>query len=202
MDFLKDFDRVGWNFIFSAVYKFDYGKKFMHMVQIAYTNIQSKIKINGLLTDPFTLMRGVHHGCPPLMSLYIIVVIVLAIFIDANMRIIKGVQIGDHEMEIFSFADGTIIFLRDINCFSRIQSILKLYEKASRSKITFSKGQALWTRAYENRFDKPGRTVWSQFSIKIHGVNCVDSILDSNKWDKINDKLTEKDRIGTECDCI
>ena len=74
----------------------------MHMVQIAYTNIQSKIKINGLLTDPFTLMRGVHHRCPPLMSLYIIVAMVLVIFIDANTRIIKGVQIGDHEMKTFS----------------------------------------------------------------------------------------------------
>ena len=41
LDFLKVFDRVGWDFIFFAPQKFGYGKKFMHMIQVAYTNIQS-----------------------------------------------------------------------------------------------------------------------------------------------------------------
>ena len=36
--------------------KLGYGEKFIHMIKVAYTNIQSKIEINGLLTDPFTLM--------------------------------------------------------------------------------------------------------------------------------------------------
>ena len=66
---------------------------------------------------------------------------VLAIFIDANMRI-KGVQIGGHEMKIINFPDDTTIFLlTDINWNTRIQSILK--PKASSSKTNFSKFQAL-----------------------------------------------------------
>ena len=59
LDFLKAFDRVDWNFIFSALQKFGFGDNSIHMIKIAYTNIQSKIKINGLLSDLFTLMRGV-----------------------------------------------------------------------------------------------------------------------------------------------
>ena len=73
--------------------------------------------------------------------LYIITAEVLAILIDANTRI-KGVQKGDHEMKILNFADGTTIFLEDINCLTRKQSILKLYEKVFISKINFSKMQA------------------------------------------------------------
>ena len=55
---------------------------------------------------------------------------VLATFINTD-EIIKGIQIGDHEIKIVNFADNTTIFLRrDITCLNRIQVILKLYENA------------------------------------------------------------------------
>ena len=111
------------------------------MVKDVYTKIQSKIKINGLLSDPFTLMREVCQGCLFSMLLYMIAAEALASFINANKRI-KGIQIGDHEIKIVNFADDTTIFLRDITCLDRIQVILKLYEDASSSKINFSKSQA------------------------------------------------------------
>ena len=97
------------------------------MIKVAYTNIESKIKINGLLSDPLTLML-VNQGCLPSMLLYNIVAAVLANFINADKRI-KGIQIGDHEIKIANFTDNTTIFLRDITCLNRIQVILRLYEK-------------------------------------------------------------------------
>ena len=50
------FHRVDWNFTFSAFHMFGYGNKSIHMVPVGYTNIQSKTKINDLLSNPFTLM--------------------------------------------------------------------------------------------------------------------------------------------------
>ena len=64
------------------------------------------------------------------MLLYIVAAEVLASFINANKRI-KGIQTGDHEIEMVNF------ILKDI-----IQAIFKLYEDASSSKINFSKSQA------------------------------------------------------------
>ena len=111
------------------------------MVKDVYTNIQSKIKINGLLSDPFTLTQEVSQGCLFSMLLYIIAAELLASFISANKRI-KGIQIGNHEIKIVNFADNTTIFLGDITCLDKIQVILKLYEDTSGSKINFSKSQA------------------------------------------------------------
>lgn len=54
-------------------------------------------------------------------------------------------------------ADDIIVFLGDIICFVRLKSNLKLYEKASSSKINFSKSQALGAGAYKNRTDKLGK---------------------------------------------
>ena len=131
------------------------------MVEDVYTNIQSKIKINGLLSDPFTLTREVCQGCLFSMLLYIIAAEVLVSFINANKRI-KGIQIGDHEIKIVKFADDTTIFLRDITCLDRMQVTLKLYEDASSSKINFSKSQ-----------------------------NFGNSILDNSKWDKVSEGIAK-----------
>ena len=68
------------------------------------------------------------QGCLLSMLLYNIVTELLASFINADKRI-KGIQIGDHEIEIANFTDNTTIFLRDITCLNRIQVILRLYEK-------------------------------------------------------------------------
>ena len=78
LDFLKAFDRLDWDFIFLALEKFVYGKNFIHIIKVCYNNIQSKIKINGHLSDPFTLMRGVRQVYPLSMLLYIIAAEVLA----------------------------------------------------------------------------------------------------------------------------
>ena len=104
------------------------------MRKFVHTNIESKIKINGLLSDPFTLMQGVRQGCPLSLVLYIMAAEVLANFIDAN-KGMKGVQIGEHEIKLVNFAEDITIFLGDITCLNRIQVILKLYEEASSSKI-------------------------------------------------------------------
>ena len=59
LDFVKGFDRLDLDFIFLAMKKLGYGESFIHMIKVCYNNIQSKIKINGCLCDPFTLIRGV-----------------------------------------------------------------------------------------------------------------------------------------------
>ena len=121
LDFLKAFDRLDWNFIFKALEKFGYGKNFLHLIKICYKNIQSKVKISGLLSNPFILSRGVHQGCPLSILLYIIAVEVLASFIIVDKRI-QGMQIGDQEIKLVNFADDTTIFLSDITSLTRLQN--------------------------------------------------------------------------------
>ena len=92
------------------------------MVKVAYTDIQSEIKINDLLSDPFNLTQGVPQGCPLSMVFYITVAYIFANFMDADKRI-KGIQIGDHEIKLVNFADEITFFLADITCLNRIHMI-------------------------------------------------------------------------------
>ena len=71
----------------------------------------------------------VRQGCLLSTLLYIIVIEVLANFINTD-KMVKEMQIGDHGIKIVNFADDTTIFLWDITCLNMIQVILKLYENA------------------------------------------------------------------------
>ena len=68
------------------------------------------------------------------MLLHVILTEVLFDFINAD-KMIKGIQIGDHEIKMVNFAYDTIIFLRDITCLNRIQVILKLHENGKINKL-------------------------------------------------------------------
>ena len=195
LDFLKGFGHLDLNILnFLALEKFGCGEKFIQMIKVCYNNIQSKIKINGLLSDPFTIMRGVHQGCPLPMLLYIIAVEVLANFIIANKRV-KGVQIGTQEIKIVNFADDTTIFLRDIDFLNDFKQFWIYMKKHLSSKINFSKSQALWTGGYKNRYDKPENMAWSNFSIKILGITFDNFVSDNSNWDKISANIAKRTHI-------
>ena len=66
-------------------------------------NIESKIKISGLLSDPLTYMC-VSQGCLLSLMLYNIAAKVHDNVINADKRI-KGIQIGDHETKVVNFTD-------------------------------------------------------------------------------------------------
>ena len=70
------------------------------MIQVAYTNIHSKTKINGLLKQ----------CCPLPVLLCIIAAEVFAVFINDVDTRIEGIRIGDYEIKILNFADDTTIF--------------------------------------------------------------------------------------------
>ena len=81
------------------------------------------------------------QGCLLSILLYIIATEVLANFINTD-KIIKRIQTGDHEIKIVNLADDTTILLRDNQCLSRIQVILKLYENANINKLNDNLAQS------------------------------------------------------------
>ena len=72
----------------------------------------------------------VRQGCLLSMLLYVITIEVLVNSIDTD-KMIKGIQIGDHEIKIVNFADEITIFLKEITCLNRMQLILEVYENAN-----------------------------------------------------------------------
>ena len=103
-----------------------------------------------------------------LILLYVTVAEVPAIFTDADTRI-KGVQIGDYKIKQQILLITPSFFLRDITCYIRIPVNLKL-EKPSRSKINFSKSQALFAGSYKKELIKQDKWYGHNFPLRYLGT--------------------------------
>ena len=138
------------------------------------------------LYEEFT--RGVHtQCCYTLLQLRYLLIWLISI---------KGIQIGDHEIKIVNFADDTAIPLRDITCLNRIHVVLKLYGDASISKINVSKAKPYGLEHINIELINQDKwNEWSQFFIKILGVNFGNSIPDNSNWGKVIEGIIKRTHI-------
>ena len=72
LDNEKAFDRVEHNFLYKTLLKYNFLTHFVRWFEIIYTDIHSKIMVNGAFTRDISVDRGVRQGCPLSMLLYIL----------------------------------------------------------------------------------------------------------------------------------
>ena len=80
----KAFDRVEWPFLRKTLRAMGFGDSFVNWVNLFYCNVRSSVNVNGYLSQPFSLSRGVRQGCHLSPSLYVLVSEVLAVNIRSN----------------------------------------------------------------------------------------------------------------------
>ena len=98
-----------------------------HNVKTFYKNIQSCVINNGLMSDYFTLERGVRQGDP--LSPYLLIVVAiesLAIAIRKNPAI-RGIMIGNEETKLLQYADDMTAVLSDINSVQALFDLLEVF---------------------------------------------------------------------------
>ena len=99
MDNEKAFDRIEHNFIKAVLKKYNFSKNFIKWFNIIYSDITSKIMVNGTFTKDIKINRSVRQGCPLSMILYILFIEPLIYKISQN-TLIKGIKIPNCEREI------------------------------------------------------------------------------------------------------
>ena len=72
LDFEKAYDRVQWPVMLRTLQKMGFGRKFITVLQAMYKNRTAKLIINGDLTPPFPIERGVLQGDPLSPALFIL----------------------------------------------------------------------------------------------------------------------------------
>ena len=87
LDQEKAFDRVNHDFLFKTLKHFGFGNNFTSWIKTLYSDIYSRIKINGFLTDPIRIERGVRQGCPLSAMLFVLMGEVLGDLIRGSVGI-------------------------------------------------------------------------------------------------------------------
>ena len=185
----KAFDRVSHKYLVKVIQKFGFGENFQKWITMLYTNLESRVQINGHLSGTINIFRSIRQGCPVAPLLYICVIETLLIKIRAN-SFIRGIKAptSNERLLLSAFADDTSFFIEDIQSTCHVINTFDTFEKASGSKVNRVKTEGMWLGKFRNRIDKPINIKWVK-NTKSLGVHFGYSDTDSLNWIPCIDKF-------------
>ena len=183
LDQEKAFDMVSHQFLFLTMEKMGFSRSFINWVRNIYNNAHSRIKINGYLSEPIKLERGVRQGDPlsPLLFTICIEPIIRAIERD-----ITGINVPNAIVKTSAFADDLTVLVSSHNDWVKVEKLMDLYQRASGAKFNNKKCEAIL-----HNLDKLENSVFfqSQFTDKKHvftnlGIPCSFNLNLEQEWNK------------------
>lgn len=132
---------------------------------------QVRVKVNGCLSDRFTLERETRQGCCLSPTLFVLYIELLAQMIRQD-TLITGIEINNHKHKISLFADDVMIYLKDpVNCFTKLAQALDQFSLYSGYKLNILKTQTLMFNCSPNHKLKEFKIKWEAKSLKYLGIN-------------------------------
>ena len=139
LDKVKAFDRVNHHYMVRVLQKFGFGPDFIAWVQLLYTEINSSVLINGLITYEFLVDRSVRQGCPLSMPLYVVQAEPFSNRIRRDPTI-RGLKITENvEIKVSEYADDTNLVLTTIESIKKVIVICEDFREASGAKLNLDK---------------------------------------------------------------
>ena len=184
----KAFDKVDWDFLMKTLRKLNFGENFLHWITILYNNIQSRVLVNGFLSNSVPISRGVRQGCPLSPLLYVLFIEPLACYIHLQ-RTIQGFMLpGEHgkRVKFLQYADDATCVASSITDISQFLRIFQLFQRATGASINVRKTKGLKLGKLKSE-NVPGDICFSGSSIKITGILFgTPDVIQSNWTNKLN----------------
>ena len=139
LDQKKAYDKIRHDFIWKTLQKFDFPKHFIDTLKTLYENGETVIIINGVISKPYRVTRGVRQGDPLSCLIFNLAIESLASMLrDSTLR---GLEIpGDMERLITTlFANDTTVYLSEEDKFDDLQQILQKWCYVSGAKFNVKK---------------------------------------------------------------
>ena len=109
-DLEKAFDSVSHKFLFTVLQNMGFGNYLVNLIKIAFNGCMSFANVNGHLSSPIYLLRGLHQGSPLSPVLFLLVSQVLTKRLENNPDI-RGLFISGVSILTSLFADDTDLFM-------------------------------------------------------------------------------------------
>ncbi|GBG89528.1 hypothetical protein CBR_g49318 [Chara braunii] len=144
LDFEKAYERVAWPFLLEGMEHRGIGLRFLTTVRALLTSAQSRLLINGFLSNPLKVTRSVRQGCPLSPALYALYIEHLHDMLRADDSLVGlRLQQGD-QMKISAFADdtGAITILKHQSV-QALRKQIRAFERHAGARLNWHKSVVL-----------------------------------------------------------
>jgi hypothetical protein len=139
VDQKKAFDRVNHSYLIKSLTAFGFSNNFVSLITNLYSGQSATLSDKGIVSESFSLGRGVRQGDPLSPLLY---VISLEPFLRNLNSSIRGISIHSSTIKAKAYADDTTVAISS-NDWPQVLTSINLYEKASNAEINFNKSKVL-----------------------------------------------------------
>ena len=145
IDQAKAFDSISHDYLAATLKHINIGDRLLNSILKLYENSNTKICVNGILSNQINIKRGIKQGCPLSMWLYTICIEDLLIKINLNKNIIgyRFNIINNYEIKNKAYADDVTCFTVDTNSIIEIFNEFTRWGKFSGSNINKEKTQII-----------------------------------------------------------
>lgn len=143
LDQEKAYDKIQHDYLWKVLERFGLPALFIATVKTLYTNAETRVIVNGEISKPFKVRRGVRQGDPLSCLLFIIAIEPLSTLIRSSDKL-NGLEIRISENKIQRaivslFADDTTVFLRETDALPDLFEILDTWCQASGARFNIRK---------------------------------------------------------------
>lgn len=143
LDQEKAYDRIDHEYIWLTLQNFGVPEHFIQTVKNLYQDAETSVVINGVISPPFRVTRGVRQGDPMSCLIFDLAIEPLACLLRKSD--LQGFHIeGERERLITTlFADDTTVYLSEHDEYAELEQILDRWCNASLAKFNLGKTQLL-----------------------------------------------------------
>lgn len=151
LDQEKAYDKIRHDYLWKTLEAFHIPQPFINTVRALYQHAHTQVAINGVLSDPFHITRGVRQGDPLSCALFDLAIEPLACMIRDDPHL-RGIGIpGIDNILITLFADDTTLFLNKNDRLDDAQRILDQWCRVSGAKFNLEKTEIIPIGTEEHR---------------------------------------------------
>lgn len=208
LDQEKAYDKIRHDYLFETLRKFNLPNLFIKTVESLYSDAFTQVAINGFLSTPYQVNRGVRQGDPLSCLLFNLAIEPLACKLRNSPRLngynIPGIE---NKLIINLYADDATVYLKKGDSYDTLQEILQTWCDTSGAKFNLEKTEILpigtdlaRQRILTNRKLNENDTPWSQ-QIKIaadgHPIRTLgawigNKIDNAATWEPTLDKISKR----------
>lgn len=139
----KAFDIVDWDYLMATLSHLGIGTPLLIQIAALYNYPTAQLRINGTLSDPFTLYNGTRQGCPLSPILFALLLEPFLSTVRHNPSI-HGIALGELEHKYAAYADDILFYIQQpLISLPSLMSEFSTFSDISNFKINMTKSEIL-----------------------------------------------------------